>query len=155
PSVGDEKIPPPSRPAPVAATPQAASGAPGKLPYAGPATRKYARQLGVDLSKVQGSAARGRITIEDVQAYVKQALKAAPQAAAAAPAGAGIPPLPTVDFSAFGEVEAKPLSRIRKLSAAHLHRCWLNIPHVTQTDEADITDLEAFRKAQSDEGGVK
>ena len=69
--------------------------------------------------------------------------------------GAGIPPIPAIDFSQFGEIETKPLARIRKLSAAHLHRAWLNVPHVTQFDEADITELEAFRKAQSEESGVK
>src|SRR3546814_5907283 len=69
--------------------------------------------------------------------------------------GGGIPTIPAVDFAQFGEIETRPLARIRKLSAAHLHRAWLNVPHVTQTDEADITELEAFRKAQSEEGGVK
>jgi len=102
-------------------------------------------------------ALRGRIVIEDVQGYVKQTL-AQPAAAAtsAAPAGgSGIPPIPAVDFSQFGEIETVPLARIRKLSAAHLHRAWVNIPHVTQTDDADITDLEAFRKSASDESGTK
>ncbi len=136
------------------ATPQAASGKPGELPYAGPATRKFARELGVDLSKVKGSGKNARITVEDVQGHVKQAMQAPPSSAAPS-AGGGIPPIPAQDFSVFGEVETKPLARIRKLSAAHVHRSWLNIPHVTQNDEADITDLEAFRKAQSDEGGIK
>ena len=142
---------------PVAETPQQSSGKPGQLPYAGPATRKFARELGVDLSLVKGSGLRGRIVIEDVQGYVKQTL-AQPAAAAtsAAPAGgSGIPPIPAVDFSQFGEIETVPLARIRKLSAAHLHRAWVNIPHVTQTDDADITDLEAFRKSASDESGTK
>ena len=141
----------------VAETPQQSSGKPGQLPYAGPATRKFARELGVDLSLVKGSGLRGRIVIEDVQGYVKQTL-AQPAAAAssAAPAGgSGIPPIPAVDFSQFGEIETVPLARIRKLSAAHLHRAWVNIPHVTQTDDADITDLEAFRKSASDESGTK
>ncbi|NGY06480.1 dihydrolipoyllysine-residue acetyltransferase [Solimonas terrae] len=126
----------------------------GEVPYAGPATRKFARELGVDLSQVKGSAARGRIVIEDVQGFVKQRLA---QTTAASPAvgGSGILPIPAVDFAQFGEIETRPLARIRKLSAAHLHRAWLNVPHVTQTDEADITELEAFRKAQSDEAGVK
>ncbi len=138
-------------PAPVAATPASGNG---DVPYAGPATRKFARELGVDLSQVKGSGARGRIVIDDVQGFVKQRL-AQPAATAGASGGAGIPAIPAVDFSQFGEIETKPLARIRKLSAAHLHRAWLNIPHVTQTDEADITELEAFRKAQSEEGGVK
>ncbi|HET8881702.1 MAG TPA: dihydrolipoyllysine-residue acetyltransferase [Solimonas sp.] len=126
----------------------------GEVPYAGPATRKFARELGVDLSQVRGSAARGRIVIEDVQGFVKNRLASAPGAAAAT-GSSGIPPIPAVDFAQFGEIETRPLARIRKLSAAHLHRAWLNVPHVTQTDEADITELEAFRKAQSEEGGVK
>lgn len=124
-----------------------------EVPYAGPATRKYARQLGVDLAQVKGSGARGRIVVEDVQAFVKQRLSQ--PAAVAASGGTGIPAIPAVDFSQFGAIQIKPLARIRKLSAAHLHRSWVNVPHVTQTDEADITELEAFRKAQSEEGGVK
>jgi len=158
-------------PAPVAApaasapveTPMQASGKPGELPHAGPATRKFARELGVDLAKVRGTGAKDRITIEDVQSFVKTSLKTAaapaPAAAAAPSGGAGIPPIPAVDFSRFGAIESKPLARIRKISAQFLHRSWLNIPHVTQTDEADITDLEAFRKLVSDEsakgGGPK
>ncbi|WP_020647861.1 dihydrolipoyllysine-residue acetyltransferase [Solimonas variicoloris] len=135
--------------------PPAAARRDGEVPYAGPATRKFARELGVDLFQVHGSGARGRILIEDVQGFVKQRLTQPPAAAPAAVAGAGIPPIPAVDFAQFGAIETRPLARIRKLSAAHLHRAWLNIPHVTQTDEADITELEAFRKAQSEEGGVK
>lgn len=114
--------------------------------YAGPATRKVARQFGVDLSKVQGSGARGRIVIEDVQAHVKSRL-AEPAAASPRSGGSGIPPIPAQDFSQFGPVETKALARIRKLSAAHLTRAWLNVPHVTQHDDADITELEAFRKS--------
>ncbi|MDP3294890.1 MAG: dihydrolipoyllysine-residue acetyltransferase [Nevskia sp.] len=128
------------------------------IPYASPSIRKFARELGVDLAKVSGSGPKGRITQEDVQSHVKKAL-AAPPAAAGAAGGSGIPPIPAVDFSQFGAIETKPLARIRKISAAHLHRSWLNIPHVTQTDEADITELEAFRKEASDEsargGGPK
>jgi len=130
------------------------------VPYASPSIRKFARELGVDLAKVVGSGPKSRITQEDVQGYVKKALATPPAApAAAASGGMGIPPIPAVDFSQFGAIETKPLARIRKLSAAHLHRSWLNIPHVTQTDEADITELEAFRKETSDEsakaGGPK
>ena len=130
------------------------------IPYASPSIRKFARELGVDLARVAGSGPKGRITQDDVQGYVKKTLASPPAAAAAAAAsGMGIPPIPAVDFSQFGAIESKPLARIRKLSAAHLHRSWLNIPHVTQTDEADITELEAFRKETSDEsakaGGPK
>lgn len=124
--------------------------------YAGPATRKFARQLGVDLALVKGSGPRGRIVIEDVQGHVKQALSGSrPSATAVANMGSGIPAIPAVDFSQFGAIETKPLARIRKLSAAHLHRAWLNIPHVTQFDEADITEVEAFRKSSAEETGVK
>ncbi|MDR3419536.1 MAG: dihydrolipoyllysine-residue acetyltransferase [Nevskia sp.] len=124
-----------------------------EIPYASPAIRKFARELGVNLALVKGSGPRGRITRDDVQSFVKRALQT--PAPAAPGTGAGIPAIPAVDFAQFGPVETRPLARIRKLSAAHLHRSWLNIPHVTQTDEADITELEAFRKAQSEEGGVK
>lgn len=122
--------------------------------YAGPATRKFSRQLGVDLAQVKGSGTRGRILIEDVQAYVKQRLSQ-PAAPAAAASGSGIPPIPTQDFAQFGPIETQPLARIRKLSAAHLSRAWLNVPHVTQQDWADITELEAFRKQAAEESGVK
>lgn len=151
---------PKSDPAPAAvavAPPPSPLPPPGDaVPYASPAIRKFARELGVNLAQVPGSGPRGRITREDVQGYVKTALKAGPPAPAApATSGMGIPPIPAVDFSQFGPIETKPLARIRKLSAAHLHRAWLNIPHVTQTDEADITDLEAFRKSQGEESGTK
>ncbi len=130
------------------------------IPYASPAIRKFARELGVNLAQVSGSGPRGRITRDDVQSFVKSVLKAgalqspAPAAPVSA-SGGGIPAIPAVDFSQFGPIETKPLARIRKLSAAHLHRAWLNIPHVTQTDEADITELEAFRKGQNEETGTK
>ena len=122
-----------------------------KLAHASPAVRRFARELGVDLSSVQGSGRKGRILKEDVQQFVKGVMQqgAAP-AAAAAGGGMGIPPIPPVDFSKFGEVEEQPMSRIKKISGPHLHRSWLNVPHVTQFDEADITDLEAFRKAEKD-----
>jgi pyruvate dehydrogenase E2 component (dihydrolipoamide acetyltransferase) len=141
--------------APTPALPRQDGGA-GKVPYACPATRKFARQLGVDLNQVKGSGPRGRIVIEDVQNFVRQSLKSG-GAAAAAPAsgGTGIPPIPAQDFSQFGDIETRPLARIRKLSAAHLQRAWLNVPHVTQFDEADITELEAFRKSSSEESGTK
>ncbi len=123
--------------------------APGFTPHASPSVRKFARELGVDLAKVKGSGPKGRITQEDVQAFVKGVMKGA-QAALAPSARGGfgfdLPEWPQVDFAKFGPVETKPLSRIRKLSGGFLHRNWVSIPHVTQHDEADITELEAFRK---------
>jgi pyruvate dehydrogenase E2 component (dihydrolipoamide acetyltransferase) len=150
----------PAKSAPVTDTapipPPALQPSSGELPYAGPATRQFARKLGVDLSKVKGSGSRGRIVVEDVQAYVKQSLATpATGVASVAAGGSGIPTMPAVDFSKFGEIETRPLARIRKLSAAHLHRSWLNVPHVTQFDEADITEVEAFRKSASEDGGFK
>ncbi len=125
-------------------------------PHASPSIRKFARELGVDLARVQGSGPKGRILQEDVQAFVKGVVAGiAPSAAPAAPpaAGAGLPfslpAWPEVDFAKFGPIESKPLSRIQKLSGPALHRNWISIPHVTQFDEADITDLEAFRKSQA------
>ena len=127
-------------------------------PHASPSVRKFARELGVDLSRVKGSGPKDRILLEDVQAFVKGVVRSADARAAApaaAPAGAAeglalaLPAWPQVDFAKFGPVEMKPLSRIKRLSGANLHRNWVMIPHVTQFDEADITDLEAFRKANS------
>ena len=121
------------------------------LPHASPSIRKLAREFGVDLSRVQGSGPKGRIQKEDVQAYVKGALAGRPAAAAPAGKGGGLDvlPWPEVDFGKFSPVELKPRSRIKKLSAANLHRNWVMIPHVTQTDEADITELESFRKSNT------
>ena len=133
----------------------------GAKPHASPSVRKFARELGVDLAQVQGSGPKGRILHSDVQAFVKGALagaaatRAAPTAAGSKAAGGALPfnlpAWPEVDFAKFGPVETKPLSRIQKLSGPYLHRNWISIPHVTQCDEADITDLEAFRKAQTAE----
>jgi pyruvate dehydrogenase E2 component (dihydrolipoamide acetyltransferase) len=111
--------------------------------HASPSVRRLARELGIDLTVVKGSGEKGRITKDDVKTYLSRGA-AAP--AAAAPAGAGIPEIPPVDFSKFGEIETVPLSRIKKISGPHLHRAWLNVPQVTQHDEADITELEAYRK---------
>ncbi|WP_420427551.1 dihydrolipoyllysine-residue acetyltransferase [Algiphilus sp.] len=121
------------------------------LPHASPAVRRFARELGVDLQQVSGSGAKGRILREDVQHFVKGRLAEAPAAAPATAAGGGggLPTQPEVDFSRFGAVERRDLARIRRISANNLHRNWLLIPHVTQTDQADITDLEAFRKQES------
>jgi len=137
------------KPAPVALGPVAEAAT--FKPHASPSVRKFARELGADLSKVQGSGPKDRITQEDVQAFVKGVMTRAPALApaAAVPAGGApfnLPQWPQVDFAKFGPVELKPLSRIKRLSGANLHRNWISIPHVTQFDEADITELEAFRK---------
>jgi pyruvate dehydrogenase E2 component (dihydrolipoamide acetyltransferase) len=140
-------------------TPRAAEardeGALGRA-HASPAVRRVARELGVDLSRVKGSGPKERILKEDVRGYVKAEL-ARPRAADIG-VGSGLPPQPQVDFAKFGPVETQSLPRIKKLSGGHLHRNWLTIPHVTQHDESDITDLEAFRRAQAEEakrGGIK
>jgi len=116
--------------------------------HAGPAVRKQARQYGVNLGEVVGTGRSGRILKEDIQAFVKKQLSTP---SSQKDEGGGIPPIPSVDFSRFGEIELLPLSRIKKASARNLHRAWLNVPHVTQFDEADITDLEVFRKSQNAE----
>jgi pyruvate dehydrogenase E2 component (dihydrolipoamide acetyltransferase) len=122
------------------------------LVHCGPAVRRLARELGVDLQQVQGTASKGRIVKDDVHSFVKQVLTTpvtiAPTVVASS--NSGLPALPDIDFSKWGEVELKPLTKIQKLSAQNLHRAWLHIPHVTQFDEADITELEAFRVAQKD-----
>jgi pyruvate dehydrogenase E2 component (dihydrolipoamide acetyltransferase) len=142
-----------------ATTPAAAAGA--KV-HAGPAVRQLAREFGVELSAVSPTGPHGRILKEDVQVYVKAMMNKAKEAPASAPAGAtggaGIPPIPVVDFSRFGEIEEVPMTRLMQVGAANLHRSWLNVPHVTQFDQADITELEAFRVAQkavAEKAGVK
>jgi pyruvate dehydrogenase E2 component (dihydrolipoamide acetyltransferase) len=137
---------------------------PGELPHASPSVRKFARELGVDLRRVKGSGPKSRITQDDVRGFVKQALAGgagtgAPAAAGAA-GGSGLNVLawPQVDFAKFGPIEAKPLSRIKKISGANLHRNWVMIPHVTNNDEADITDLEALRvtlNKENEKAGIK
>jgi pyruvate dehydrogenase E2 component (dihydrolipoamide acetyltransferase) len=117
----------------------------GHMPHASPVIRQFARELGVDLNRVSGSGPHGRITREDVQAFVKKVMTATPPAPAPTGGGLNLLPWPKVDFAAIGPVEIKPLSRIKKISGANLARNWAMIPHVTQFDEADITDLEAFR----------
>jgi pyruvate dehydrogenase E2 component (dihydrolipoamide acetyltransferase) len=119
------------------------------LLHCGPAVRRLARELGVDLYQVQGSAVKGRIVKEDVHAFVKKVLTT-PVESKPTVVSSGLPVLPSIDFSKWGEVEFKDLTKIQKLSAQNLHRAWLHIPHVTQFDEADITELEAFRVAQKD-----
>lgn len=158
----------PVRSVPTAALPPHEPAPPtGSLPHASPSVRKFARELAVPLDEVKGSGPKGRITQDDVQAFVKRVMggevqtKAAAKAAPAQPAGGGIPgllPWPQVDFAKFGPVQRKELSRIKKLSGANLLRNWVMIPHVTNNDEADITDLEALRvqlNKEYEKAGVK
>jgi pyruvate dehydrogenase E2 component (dihydrolipoamide acetyltransferase) len=133
--------PAPSRP-PV---PPASGETAGPKPHASPSVRRFARELGVDLTQVAGSGSKGRVLREDVQAFVKRVMT---RSGGVAPFGLAVAEAPEVDFAKFGEVETRPLSRIKKKSAANLHRAWITVPHVTQFDEADITELEDFRKAQ-------
>ena len=122
--------------------------------HASPGVRRFARELGVDLLQVSGSGRKGRIVYDDVKGFVKKSM----EAPASAGAGLGVAPMPEVDFSEFGEVETKPLSKINKLTGRNLHRNWVTVPHVTQFDKADITELESFRKQLNDEqknSGVK
>ncbi|QRR32731.1 dihydrolipoyllysine-residue acetyltransferase [Hydrogenophaga sp. YM1] len=164
-----------SSPAPAAAAPSAAPAQapahnptvpPVGLPHASPSVRKFARELGVPLAEVKGNGPKGRITLEDVQNFTKAVMAGSAQTqaqAAKAPAGGGgmgmdLLPWPKVDFTKFGPVERKDLSRIKKISGANLHRNWVMIPHVTNNDEADITELEAFRVAtnkENEKSGVK
>ena len=139
--------------APVANVNKAELEKKNKSVHAGPAVRAIAREFGVELALVSGSGRRGRVLKEDVQAYVKSALKqlAEKPKGGAVTGGSGIPAIPEVDFSKFGEVEVEKLSKIAKITRDNMSRCWLNIPHVTQFDKADITDLEAFRKEMKDE----
>ena len=126
--------------------------------YAGPAVRKLARQLGVDLGKVSGSGPRSRLMKDDVRTYVKPIVVAAQSGAAIGGSGSGIPALPVIDFSKFGEVEIIKMSKIKKITAESMTRSWLNVPRITQFDDADITDLEAFRagmKAEAEKRGSK
>jgi pyruvate dehydrogenase E2 component (dihydrolipoamide acetyltransferase) len=133
---------------------------PDKVPYASPAVRLIARELGVDLNLVKGSERKGRITKSDVRSYVKSILSGQAAAPRAASGGGGLNllPWPTIDFSKFGEIETKPLSKIKKISGANLARNWAMIPHVTQHDEADVTELEALRvqlNKENEKAGIK
>jgi pyruvate dehydrogenase E2 component (dihydrolipoamide acetyltransferase) len=134
---------------------------PDKVAYASPAVRLIARELGVDLHRVTGSERKGRITKADVRAYVKSVLSGqatAPRAAGAAGGGLNLLPWPQIDFSKFGEIETKPLSKIKKISGSNLARNWAMIPHVTQHDEADVTELEALRlqlNKENEKAGIK
>ena len=130
---------------------------PGSLPHASPSVRRLARELGVDLRSVEGSGRKGRITEEDLKSHVKQRMEA-PAAAPAAGGGLAVIDAPKVDFSRFGEIEEEKLSRIKRISGPNLHRNWVSIPHVTQFDQADITEMEAFRKSsqrQAEAAGTK
>ncbi|MDP3845692.1 MAG: dihydrolipoyllysine-residue acetyltransferase [Pseudomonas sp.] len=139
-----------------AAAPAVASGS---RVHAGPAVRQLAREFGVELNAVSASGPHGRILKEDVQLFVKQQLLKVKEApAAGVTGGSGIPPIPVIDFSKFGEIEEVPMTRLMQVGANNLHRSWLNVPHVTQFDAADITELEAFRiaqKAVAEKAGVK
>jgi len=153
--------PPAPAPAPAAAT-GAINEASFSKAHASPSIRKFARELGVDLGRVKATGPKNRVMLEDVQAFVKGVMAAPPAVAAASGgdsgAALGLLPWPKVDFSKFGAVEAKPLSRIKKISGANLHRNWVMIPHVTNHDEADITELEALRVKLNEENaksGVK
>jgi pyruvate dehydrogenase E2 component (dihydrolipoamide acetyltransferase) len=160
---GAAAAPAPAAPAPAAAP--AVATPPGKLPHASPSVRRFARELGVPLTEIGGSGPKGRITHDDVQRFVKgvmagNARTAAQQSAAPAGGGAfpGLLPWPQVDFSKFGPIERKEMGRIKKISGANLHRNWVTIPHVTNHDDADITELEAFRvqtNKEHEKSGVK
>lgn len=146
-AASDEAVVAPPAPA---VEPKVVDGVGAKV-YAGPAVRRLARELGVDLAAVPGTGANGRIVKDDVKLFVKKVLNAPPTAP-------GLAPMPEIDFSRFGEVDTVPLSRIRARGAANLHRSWQHVVHVTQHDEADVTDLEAFRAAVKDEAsglGIK
>lgn len=165
-----QAAPAPSAPAPQAApapAPQAAPATapraevaeevdtsnPGSLPHASPSVRKFARELGVNLTRVQGSGPKGRITQEDVQNHVKAVMSGAASAPMGGSSGAGLNllPWPSLDFSKFGPVKVEPLSRIKKISGPNLHRNWVMIPHVNQYEQTDVTDLEEFRKSMNAE----
>jgi len=154
------KTPPPA--APAAAPPSApVDDAAFRKAHASPSVRAHARALGVDLSQIKGSGPAGRILQQDVENYVKQVMSGAKVAGAVAGAGGaalGLLPWPQVDFAKFGPIETKPLSRIKKIAGANLHRNWVLIPHVTNHDDADITELEAFRvqlNKENEKAGIK
>ena len=145
---------PAAAPAPTAASSAAHAAGPSPIigadfsdVHASPSVRRLARELDLDLTKIAGTGEKGRVTKEDVKAFLGGG---APAAGAPVSSGSGIPEIPAVDFSKFGPIEEKPLSRIKKLSGPYLHRAWLNIPHVTHNDEADITEIEAYRKELDD-----
>ncbi len=143
---GKSRKPPPKQPVETA-------DRPANLIHASPSIRRYARELGVNLDRVIGSGAKGRILKEDVKAFIKTTLSSS-----GGVSGIPVSTMPEIDFSKFGEIETVDLNRIKKISGAHLHRSWVTVPHVTQFDEADITDLEAFRKSlakEAEQRGVR
>ncbi|MET0069978.1 MAG: dihydrolipoyllysine-residue acetyltransferase [Candidatus Thiodiazotropha sp.] len=148
PPVAEQPRLPGEKEARVPPVPEGLVGGSEAKPHASPSVRRFARELGVDLSLVKGSGQKNRILKQDVQGFVKRTLRQGEGGAGRAPFE--MPMGPEVDYSRFGEVETAPLERIKKISGAHLHRCWLTVPHVTQFDQADITDLEAFRQAQKE-----
>jgi pyruvate dehydrogenase E2 component (dihydrolipoamide acetyltransferase) len=160
-----ERTPAAERTVPTAALPPHEPSAPtGQLPHASPSVRKFARELGVPLDEVKGTGPKGRVTVEDVQAFTKSVMKGEASTKAASKAGAGggealgLLPWPKVDFTKFGPVERKDLGRIKKISGANLHRNWVMIPHVCNHDDADITELEAFRvqlNKENEKSGIK
>ena len=130
----------------------------GSAVYAGPAARKLAREMAVDLNKVTGTGPRARISKDDIKAFVKSVMQSGAAPASAGASASGIPTMPAIDFSKFGEVELKKMNKIQKLTAAGMVRNWLNVPHVTQFDDADISELEEFRKnmkVEAEQAGVK
>ncbi|MEJ5217610.1 dihydrolipoyllysine-residue acetyltransferase [Cognatishimia sp. D5M38] len=141
PAAAPAEAPAPAAPAAASVTDSGFSKA-----HASPSVRAFARQLDIDISKVNGSGRKGRILREDVTAFLKSTTAPAASGGAPAQGGMGIPPIPAVDFSKFGKVEDVEMPRIKKISGPALHRSWLNIPHVTHNDEADITDLDKYRK---------
>ena len=151
PQPGEEAQPPAAQPAPPASKPpvESASGSSEKLPHASPLVRGFARELGVDLSRTQASGPSGRVLMDDVKEQVRSVM------AGGEGGGAAIPAIPEVDFSLYGPVEAVKLSKIRRVSATRLHRSWLNVPHVTQHDEADVTELEAFRRGHAEDAKAR
>jgi pyruvate dehydrogenase E2 component (dihydrolipoamide acetyltransferase) len=156
PASGEAAAPGPAAPSQAATTAAPIDEAAFSKAYASPSVRKFARELGADLGRIRGTGVKGRITQEDVKAHVKGII-AAMQAPAAA-GGSALPKVPVVDFAQFGPVEIKPLSRIQKISGARLQASWVNLPHVTQHEDADITDLEAARvalKSQASQEGVR
>ncbi|MGA9341884.1 MAG: dihydrolipoyllysine-residue acetyltransferase [Rhodanobacteraceae bacterium] len=150
---GDSEISPGPHAPPVPFDPSIAL--PDKLPYASPAVRLFARELGADLAAISGTGRKGRILREDVLAFVKRALSGSTAAVPAGTGGLALLPWPQVDFAKFGEIETAPLSRINKIAGANLARNWAMIPHVTQQDDADITDMEAFRRKLGEEQAGK
>ncbi|WP_416310481.1 dihydrolipoyllysine-residue acetyltransferase [Pseudomonas sp. W03] len=161
PAPSAEKPAAPRKAEPPKAPDVAPVGAPsrdGAKVHAGPAVRMVAREFGVELAQVKGTGPKGRILKEDVQLFVKEQLQRSKSAPAGATGGAGIPPIPEVDFSKFGDVEEVAMTRLMQVGAANLHRSWLNVPHVTQFESADITEAEAFRiaqKAAAEKAGTK